>query len=77
MASVFTRKNADGSITYRVMIRRKGIPPIITSFCSKEEADEFVKNNEAPYVLGHKNLVVDHLRTKRKNEFDRRKKKGA
>lgn len=46
MASIEQRKNNDGSIVYRVQIRKKGIPDIRKSFSSKEEAEQYCKSVE-------------------------------
>jgi hypothetical protein len=72
MASIFERKNLDGSITYRVMIRRKGLKKFITSFPTREMAQDFVDKNEEFYCLLPEKFTYDHLRSKRFNEFWRK-----
>lgn len=72
MATIFSRKNADGSITWRMQIRRKGMKPFITSFSNKEEAEEFVKIFEELYVMSPDTFEWDHLRQRRNNEFNRK-----
>lgn len=71
MASIFPRKNKDGSETWRVQIRRKGLKPFITSFSTQEKAIEFVRAFEKNYVMDSENFEWDHLRQIRENEFDR------
>ena len=51
MASIFKRKNRDGSVTWRVQIRRKDLKPFITSFSSREKAEMFVWKFEEKYVM--------------------------
>ena len=69
MASITPRKNKNGSVSWRLMIRRKGIKPYITSFTSREEAVKFAKETEADYCLNPDDFTIDHLRRKRENEF--------
>ena len=69
MASIFPRKNKDGSITWRLQIRRKGLKPFISCFPTKEQAEKFVKDNEHKYCLDTENFTYDHLRAKRIREF--------
>jgi len=71
MATIFPRKNKDNSITYRLMIRRKGLKPFITGFSSKKEALDFAKKYEEKYCLDSENFTYDHLRSKREREFRR------
>lgn len=73
MASIFPRHNKDGSITYRVQIRRKGLKPFITSFPSKEEAEDFVDSYEEIYCLDSENFKFDKLKRIRMNGFARKK----
>lgn len=75
MASIFTRKNKDGTTTYRVQIRRKGLKSFSTAFCSKEEALQFIKENEEKYCLDD-DFTFDHLKSKREREFTRIKNEG-
>lgn len=46
MASIYPRVNKQGIKTWQVMIRRAGEIPIIQSFASKEDADQFAKAGE-------------------------------
>lgn len=72
MATIFPRYNKDGTITWRVMIRRKGLKNFITGFPSKEEAEDFISQNEKNYVLDPENFTYDHLKSKREREFRRK-----
>lgn len=72
MASIFQRKNSDGSITWRMQIRRKGLKPFITCFSSKEEAENFVELYEEKYVMNPESFEWDNLMQIRKNEFYRK-----
>ena len=69
MATISARHNKDGTISYRVMIRRKGIKPFITSFSSQEEAESFIEKYEKLYVLDPENFTYDFLRSRRIREF--------
>ena len=69
MATIFARRNKDGSVSHRVMFRRKGIKPFITCFASREEALKFVNDCEAAYCLSPDTFTWDHLRAKREREF--------
>ena len=51
------------------MIRRVGIKPFITGFCTKEEAEEFTRKYEEKYCLNPKEFDYDHLRSCREREF--------
>lgn len=50
MASIFPRKNKDGSITWRMMIRRKGLPIFCWAFSTKKEATQWVRENEKKFI---------------------------
>jgi hypothetical protein len=69
MASIFKRKNKDGSITWRLMIRRKGIKPFITGFSTERDARLFAYRFEKEYCLNNENFTYDHLRSRREREF--------
>lgn len=76
MATIFSRLNKDGSSTYRVMIRRKGVPILCLSFLSLKEAKEWVNLNEKSYIKYPKELK-DHLEkerlfARREREFKRK-----
>lgn len=73
MATIFPRKNLDGSITWRLQFRRKGLKPFITAFCTKEEAEEFANRYEKKYCLDEK-FTYDHLKSRREREFTRNEK---
>lgn len=50
MASIYERKNANGSITFRVIIRRKNIRTFCLSFLTYEEAIDWVSSHEENYI---------------------------
>ena len=75
MASIFQRKNKDGSITWRLMIRRKGIKPFITAFSTKKDARLFAYRFEKEYCLNSENFTYDHLKSLREREFYRNRQK--
>jgi hypothetical protein len=70
MASILPRKNKDGTTSWRVWFRRKGLPAFCTAFVSKKEAEEFVKDCEWKYIQG--TLTRDKLHDIREREFHRR-----
>ena len=72
MACIYPRKNKDGSVTWRVLIRRKGIKPFITAFFDKDQAEEFVRKNEEKYCLSPETFTYDHLKSAREREFKRK-----
>lgn len=66
------------NISYQVQIRRIGIPPFTISFCTHEEARDWVENNENEYLKNHEKF--DYLRQsyrdqKREREFKMKKLK--
>lgn len=73
MASIFERQNKNGSVSYRVMFRRKGLSTFCTCFNTHAEAVEFAKEFEPAYTFDHdnfiKNMKTDQLYEKRKREF--------
>ncbi len=75
MATIFERKNSDGTITYRMMIRRKSLPKLILSFLTKEEAERWVKIHEYRYIQDpdsyQKWITSERLNLKREREFSR------
>lgn len=73
MATIFPRINRDGSTTWRVMFRRKGLKSFITGFSSEEKAIEFCQKYEKIYVLDPGNFNYDALKSRREREFDRKK----
>lgn len=50
MATIQERKLSDGSSSYRVLIRRKGIPQLSITFTTFEEAQEWTRMNEEEYI---------------------------
>lgn len=75
MATIFPRQNKDGSVSWRVMIRRKGLKNFISSFESEERAKQFIEECEEGYCLDPENFSYDYLLEKRKKEFARKKNK--
>lgn len=70
MATIFERKNKDGTSSWRVMFRRKGIKPFITCFTTKDKAEEFTREYEESYTLEKQEIPIDRLMEKRKREFE-------
>ena len=77
MATIFPRENKDGSIVYRVIIRRKNVPTLCMSFGTEKEAHNWVSVNEEFYVENpHKYLASAksaRLYERRKREFLKKK----
>ncbi len=71
MASVFERKNKDGSTSFRVQIRRKGLKSFSTCFAYESDAWKFVNECEQKYCLDPENFNFDRLKRIRMNEFSR------
>ena len=69
MATIFERHNKNGTITYRIQIRRKGLRSFSASFSSISDAESFVKKYEEIYCLYPENFVFDRLNHQRKREF--------
>ena len=72
MATIYTRTCKDGTVAYRVQIRRKGLPKVSATFSCRTSAEEFIKRNERKYILDGK-ITFDRLENRRNNEFMRRK----
>ena len=72
MAAIFPRENKDGSTSWRVQIRRKGLKRFFATFVSKKEAENFVEQCEESYCTDPDNFTYDHLLEKRKREFNRK-----
>lgn len=72
MASIFKRENKDGTTTWRVMFRRKGLKSFITCFTSEEIANNFVEEHEKEFALTGKTPIIDKLKEKREREFSRK-----
>ncbi len=71
MATIYERKNQDGSSSYRIQIRRKGLPKFSATFCILSEAMKFVNDFEEKYCLDPHNFTFDRLKRIRENEFYR------
>ena len=52
MASIFKRKNDDGTTVWRVVIRIKGYPTVCNHFDRKQEADDWAADTERQIRLG-------------------------
>lgn len=79
MATIFQRKNKDGSVTWRIQIRRKGYPILCRSFSTQEEAEDFIKCEEF-YCTNPENFKItekDRLISARKREFYRKQKENV
>jgi hypothetical protein len=79
LATIFNRINKDGSVSYRVMIRRKGLPLLTLSFFSYAEAVNWVIENEEKYIDNpnryQKWIKKERLNLERDREFKRSKAK--
>ncbi len=56
MASIYKRKNQDGTTVWRAVIRIKGYPSISNHFERKQEADDWAKETERRIKLGQFNF---------------------
>ena len=72
MATIYPRHNKDGTTSWRVMIRRKGLQTFCTQFVSEDDAINFVKKYEKEYCLNPEEFTFDRLFQNRKNEFKRK-----
>lgn len=74
MATLFERRNENGTTTYRVQVRRKGIPKINLSFSDKDEAKQWIDANEYQYIQNPEKylnwIASERLNLKRKREFE-------
>lgn len=62
-------KKTDG---WKVQIRRKGLPTFCINFNTKEEAENWSKENEFKYIKNpEKYLKMDRLKLRRKREKNR------
>ena len=69
MATLYPRQNRNGTISWRVMFRRVGLKPFITSFSTKERAEEFIEKYEKDYANNPDLLNWDKLKQARLREF--------
>lgn len=76
MATIYERKNKDGSISYRVQIRRKDIPFFSITFTTLKEAKNWIKTCEHLYIENHKYFIATKekykLIEKREKEFSKK-----
>ena len=56
MASIYKRKNDDGSLAWRAVIRIKGHPSVCKSFERKQEAEDWVLETEGSIKRGQFNF---------------------
>lgn len=74
MACLYKRENKDGSVVYRVVFRRVGIPTFCTCFSSEEKAADFCKKWEVIYVSDYDRFMESmkdhHLIERRNREFN-------
>lgn len=52
MASIYKRKNQDGTSVWRAIVRIKGYPTVCNHFERKQEADDWAKDTERKIKLG-------------------------
>lgn len=79
MATILKKTNKDGSCSWRMIIRRKGIPALCKSFFSEEEAKEWVKQNEEAFIQNPIEILLHERETRlqdRRNLEFKRKKAG-
>ena len=76
MASIFSRINKDGSVVYRVLVRRKGLPLLTMTFETLDEAEDWLDSHEENYI---KNPIpylewikTNRLSMKRQREFKKK-----
>jgi integrase len=53
MATIQKRLNADGTVSYRAMVRKRGFPHLSETFSSKTRADAWAKRMEVAIQDGH------------------------
>lgn len=58
MASIYKRKNENGTTVWRAVIRIKGYPSISNHFERKQEADDWAKETERRIKLGQFNFAA-------------------
>src|SRR3989442_556293 len=52
MASIFKRKNEDGTTVWRAVVRIKGYPTVCNHFSRKQESDDWAREIERQIKLG-------------------------
>lgn len=65
MASLSQRKNPGGSISWRVIFRRRGKKTLCFTFLEKEEAQDFILKHEKDYLLNEHIITEDSRRMMR------------
>lgn len=62
MASLYARKNVDGTLSWRVQFRRKGRVNLSATFATEEEARKFIEEREADHCFGeHDSLILQRI----------------
>lgn len=72
MATIYPRKNRNGTITWRIQFRRVGMHYFSKSFCTEEEAISFSKQ-EKDFINDPENFILNRnfLKERRDREFKR------
>lgn len=74
MACLYKRENKDGSVVYRVIFRRVGIPTFCTCFATEKKACEFVEKYESMHALEYDKFALEmldhHITERRKRKFN-------
>jgi len=76
MATIYPRQNKDGTITWRMMIRRKGYPILCRAFSSEKDAKEFAEANEEIYCTDPDSFnlsIKEELIARRKRQFKQKR----
>lgn len=77
MATIYARRNLNGTVTYRVIVRRKGIPILCLSFETYEEAIKWESKHEEKYLenpdLYQNWILKNRLLLQRKRGFKTKK----
>ena len=53
MATIQKRTNADGTVSYRAMVRKRGFPHVTQTFSTKTRAEDWAKRTEVAIQDGH------------------------
>lgn len=75
MASIFERLNKNGTSTFRVQIRRKGISKLCLTFSNYDQAAKWVAEHEKQYIKFPERyqywIECERLNMQRDREFNR------
>lgn len=69
MATIYERKNKDGTSSWRVMFRRKGLKTFCASFATEQQARKFAQCFEQKFFLENESINWDRLRSRGEREF--------